>query len=92
MLLLLVLLMLITDNGKKAEDNPADIAKKKSMLHGNIFLTIKKKLADLKNTDEKKYSVLLMKVQERYEYLVSSGNTVEADQVAELVNLGLVVK
>ena len=62
------------------------------MLHGNIFLTIKKKLADLKNTDEKKYSVLLMKVQERYEYLVSSGNTVEADQVAELVNLGLVVK
>ena len=91
MLLLLVLLMADTDNGKKAEDNPADIAKKVNAAR-KYLSDNKKKLADLKNTDEKKYSVLLMKVQERYEYLVSSGNTVEADQVAELVNLGLVVK
>lgn len=80
-----------TDNGKKAEDNPADIAKKVNAAR-KYLSDNKKKLADLKTTDEKKYSVLLMKVQERYEYLVSSGNTVEAEQVAELVNLGLIVK
>ena len=52
----------------------------------------KKKLADLKDSDAKKYLALLAKVQERYDYLISTGNAVEAEQVNELALLGLKVK
>lgn len=80
-----------TKDIKKIEDDPATIAKKVNAAR-KYLSDNKKKLADLKSTDEAKYVVLLAKVQERYEYLIGSGNAVEAEQVAELVNLGLVVK
>ena len=73
------------------EDDPAAIAKKVNAAR-KYLSDNKKKLADLKSTDEIKYVALLAKVQERYDYLVGSGNTVDAEQVAELANLGLVVK
>lgn len=73
-----------------AED-PAAISKKVNAAR-KYLSDNKKKLADLKGTDESKYAALLAKVQERYDYLISTGNTVDAEQVAELVALGLVVK
>lgn len=76
---------------KKVEDDPATIAKKVNAAR-KYLSDNKKKLADLKTTDETKYGALLAKVQERYEYLIGSGNTVEAEQVTELVSLGLIVK
>lgn len=76
---------------KKAQDDPAAIAKKVNAAR-KYLSDNKKKLADLKSTDEAKYAALLAKVQERYDYLVGSGNSVEAEQVTELVSLGVVVK
>ena len=71
----------------KAEE-PADIAKKVNAARKYLSEN-KKKLATLQNTDEKKFNALLLKVQERYDFLIQTGNTVDADQVAELVALGL---
>lgn len=72
-------------------EDPAAISKKVNAARKYISDN-KKKLAELKNTDESKYITLLAKVQERYDYLISTGNAVDAEQVAELVALGLVVK
>lgn len=80
-----------TNNPPKVEENPVDITKKVNAAR-KYLSDNKKKLVDLKSTDEKKYTVLLAKVQERYEYLISTGNAVDAEQVNELVDLGLVVK
>lgn len=80
-----------TNNPPKVEENPADIAKKVNAAR-KYLSDNKKKLVDLKSSDEKKYMALLAKVQERYAYLISTGNAVDAEQVKELVNLGLVVK
>lgn len=75
----------------KTEDDPATIAKKVGAAR-KYLSDNKKKLADLKDSDAKKYLALLAKVQERYDYLISTGNAVEADQVNELALLGLKVK
>lgn len=75
----------------KVEDDPATIAKKVGAAR-KYLSDNKKKLADLKDSDAKKYLALLAKVQERYDYLISTGNTVEVDQVNELATLGLKVK
>lgn len=80
-----------TGNPPKVEENPADIAKKVNAAR-KYLSDNKKKLVDLKSSDEKKYTALLAKVQERYAYLISTGNAVDAEQVNELVDLGLVVK
>ena len=79
------------DKKDKVEDDPATIAKKVGAAR-KYLSDNKKKLADLKNSDAKKYLALLAKVQERYDYLISTGNTVEVDQVNELATLGLKVK
>lgn len=72
----------------KDETDPAEIAKKVNAARKYLSEN-KKKLTDLKASDEKKYITLLEKVQERYVYLINTGNSVDADQVAELVALGL---
>lgn len=74
----------------KDETDPAEIAKKVNAARAYLSQN-KKKLAELKTTDEKKYAALLEKVQERYDYLTGTGNTIDADQVAELVAIGLKV-
>lgn len=79
------------NNSPKVEENPADITKKVNAAR-KYLSDNKKKLVDLKSSDEKKYTLLLAKVQERYEYLISTGNAVDAEQVNELVDLGLLVK
>lgn len=81
------------DEGKtdKVEDDPATIAKKVGAAR-KYLSDNKKKLADLKDSDTMKYLALLAKVQERYDYLISTGNTIEVDQVNELATLGLKVK
>lgn len=78
---------------KKVEpaEDPATVSKKVNAAR-KYLSDNKKKLADLRGADESKYVALLAKVQERYDYLISTGNTVDAEQVAELVALGLVVK
>ena len=68
--------------------DPAEISKKVNAARKYLSEN-KKKLATLQNTDEKKFNALLLKVQERYDFLIQTGNTVDADQVAELVALGL---
>lgn len=78
-------------NKDNAEDDPATIAKKVGAAR-KYLSDNKKKLADLKDSDAKKYLALLAKVQERYDYLISTGNAVEAEQVNELALLGLKVK
>lgn len=72
-------------------DDPATVTKKVNAAR-KYLSDNKKKLADYKTSNEDKYRELLAKVQERYDYLVSTGNTVDAAQVNELVELGLVVK
>lgn len=79
------------DKKDKVEDDPATIAKKVGAAR-KYLSDNKKKLADFKESDAKKYLALLSKVQERYDYLISAGNAVEADQVRELAVLGLKVK
>lgn len=76
---------------EKVEDDPATIAKKVGAAR-KYLSDNKKKLAELKESDAKKYLALLAKVQERYDYLISTGNAIEADQVNELAALGLKVK
>lgn len=75
----------------KVEDDPATIAKKVGAAR-KYLSDNKKKLAELKDSDPKKYLALLEKVQERYDYLISTGNAIEAEQVNELAALGLKVK
>jgi hypothetical protein len=75
----------------KVEDDPATIAKKVGAAR-KYLSDNKKKLADFKDSDAKKYLALLAKVQERYDYLISTGNAIEAEQVNELAALGLKVK
>lgn len=72
-------------------DDPATISKKVNAARKYISDN-KKKLSDLKETDTEKYAALLVKVQERYDYLINSGNTVDVEQINELVALGLTVR
>lgn len=71
-----------------APTDPAEIAKKVNAAR-KYLSDNKKKLAELKDTDAEKYAKLLTKVQERYDWLIASGNTVDDSQVSELVALGL---
>lgn len=75
----------------KVEDDPGTIAKKVGAAR-KYLSDNKKKLAEFKVSDEKKFQALLTKVQERYDYLISTGNTIEAEQVNELSALGVKVK
>lgn len=76
------------------EMDPAEIAKKVQAARKYISDN-KKKLAELRESAEwpnEKYGALLDKVQERFNYLIESGNSVSEDQVAELKELGIVVQ
>lgn len=76
--------------GESPED-PAEMAKKVSAARGYLSDN-KKKLAELKETGEQdKFDKLLAKVQQKYDFLVSTGNNVSDDQVNALRELGLKV-
>lgn len=66
----------------------AEMAKKVSAAR-KYLSDNKSKLVELKGSDDKKFLSLLQKVQDRYDFLVSSGNTVSDDQVQELAELGV---
>ena len=79
---------------KGTELEPAEIAKKVQAARKYISDN-KKKLAEMRETTEwpnVKYDELLDKVQERFDFLIDSGNSVSDEQVAELKELGIVVK
>ena len=79
---------------KEAELDPADIAKKIQAARKYISDN-KKKLAELRESVEwpnAKYDELLEKVQERFNFLIETGNSVSDEQVAELKELGIVVE
>lgn len=71
--------------------DPAEIAKKVQAARKYISDN-KKKLAELKDTDEAKFVALRDKVQERFNFLIETGNSVSEEQVAELKELGIVVQ
>jgi hypothetical protein len=76
------------DSGETAED-PAEMAKKVSAARGYLSDN-KKKLAELKESgDQDKYEKLLAKVQQRYDFLISTGNNVGEEQVNALRELGV---
>lgn len=79
------------EKAEESPDDPATISKKVNAAR-KYLSDNKKKLTDLKSTDESKYAALLIKTQERYDYLISTGNTVDAEQTAELSALGLIMK
>lgn len=83
-----------SEGGEHDELDPAKIAKKVQAARKYISDN-KTKLAELREADDfpnSKYDTLLAKVQERYNFLIESGNSVSEEQVAELVNLGVVVQ
>ena len=51
----------------------------------------KKKLAELKDTDAGKFTALLQKVQQRYDFLIATGNVVDETQAAELAAVGVII-
>jgi hypothetical protein len=76
------------DDFEDAVTDPAEVAKKVSAARK--YLSVNKvKLADLKNSDKSAYSALLAKVQERYDYLIGTGNVVDEAQTSELASLGI---
>ena len=80
--------------GEPKEMDPAEIAKKVQAARKYISDN-KKKLAEMKESDDfpnAKYDALRDKVQERFNYLIETGNSVSEDQVAELKELGIVVQ
>lgn len=82
------------ETGESKEMEPADIAKKVQAARKYISDN-KKKLAEMKESDDypnAKYDALRDKVQERFNFLVESGNSVSEEQVAELKELGIVVQ
>ncbi len=76
---------------KEAKLDPADMAKKIQAARKYISDN-KKKLAELREADIEKYNELRDKVQERFNFLIESGNSVSEEQVAELKELGIVVQ
>lgn len=76
------------DDFEDTVTDPAEIAKKVSAARKYLSVN-KTKLSDLKDNDTAAYTALLAKVQERYDYLVSSGNVVDEAQTNELVSLGV---
>ena len=76
---------------KEVELEPAEIAKKVQAARKYVSDN-KKKLAELRETDLEKYNKLRDKVQERFNFLIETGNSVSEEQVAELKELGIVVQ
>ena len=80
--------------GEPKDMDPAEIAKKVQAARKYISDN-KKKLAEMKESDDypnAKYDALRDKVQERFNYLIETGNSVSEDQVTELKELGIVVQ
>ena len=76
---------------KETELEPAEIAKKVQAARKYVSDN-KKKLAELREADLEKYHELRNKVQERFYFLIETGNSVSEEQVAELKELGIVVQ
>lgn len=78
----------------KTEDafglDPAEIAKKVGAAR-KYLSDNKKKLAELKDTDAGKFTALLQKVQQRYDFLIATGNVVDETQAAELAAVGVTI-
>ena len=78
-------------DGEDFEDvvtDPAEVAKKVSAARKYLSVN-KAKLAGLRDSDAAAYATLLAKVQERFDYLVGIGNSIDATQIAELTTLGV---
>lgn len=69
--------------------DPAEISKKVNAARKYLSDNKPKLVELLSNNDTKKHSALLIKVQERYDFLVSTGNNIDEQQVEALVQLGL---
>lgn len=73
------------------EVNPdAELVKKISAARKYLSEN-RQKLTDLKDVDPEKYQALLAKVQQRYDFLIQSGNKIDPDQVTALAELGIIV-
>lgn len=71
-------------------ESPSDITKK--VMAARTYLSKNKdKLKQLMDSDKDKYAELLPKMQERFDYLIKSGNNVDDAQKAELAVCGLTV-
>lgn len=71
-----------------SDADPADIVKKVNAARTYLSKN-KAKLAELKESDPEAFAKLLANVQEKYNYLVGSGNAVGQSQKNELAALGL---
>jgi hypothetical protein len=76
------------NENESGDDDAAAITKKVNAAR-KYLSDNKKKLAELKASDEAKYQTLLAKIQERYDFLVSTRNNVNEEQTAELEALGV---
>lgn len=77
-------------SGSGKMDSPAEIAKK--VTAARTYLSKNKdKLQQLSGSDKVKYAELLTKMQERYDYLIQSGNNIDEAQKTELSACGLTV-
>ena len=45
----------------------------------------------MKDTDAGKFTALLQKVQQRYDFLIATGNVVDETQAAELAAVGVII-
>lgn len=78
------------DSGAVKVDSPAEIAKK--VTAARTYLSKNKdKLKQLMDADKDKYAELLPKMQERFDYLIQSGNNIDDSQKTELAACGLTV-
>lgn len=79
------------DGGKvPVVESPAEITKK--VLAARTYLSKNKdKLKQLSELDKAKFAELLPKMQERYDYLIQSGNNIDDAQKADLAACGLTV-
>lgn len=77
-------------NGIPPVESPSDIAKK--VTAARTYLSKNKdKLKQLMDSDKDKYAELLPKMQERFDYLIQSGNNIDEAQKTELAACGLTV-
>lgn len=80
------------DPPAKASDDDPKVLINKINASRKYLSENKAKLAELKDSDPDKYTKLLAKVQERYDFLMAQGQNLEAEQTAALQALGVVTE
>lgn len=81
----------VPEAGAPTASNTSDDIVKKVSAARTYLSQNRDKLSGYRSSDEKKYQELLAKVQERYDLLLSTNNTVSPEQTAELKELGVKV-